>query len=80
MITAKEISDKYMTMLMHDQDIKEKVAEATEKMYESVVENNSTCVYLKYDIETSKKIAFILRKLGFKIKEFKHGKLHMFLE
>ena len=80
MLSAKEIQDKYFTMLVHDKNIKQILDDVTEALYSSTVENDIPYIHVRYDTITAKKVAFALRWLGYYIEEHRHGKLHIFLQ
>ena len=80
MLSAKEIQDKYYNMIIHDQNVKQIVESITENLYSSTVNDNIPYVFVRFDVITAKKIAFALRALGYHVKEYKHGKLHIFLQ
>ena len=77
MITAKELTDKYTTILLEDEEIRAKLEDAMDAFYDLVTKDNIYEMHLRYDIETAKKIAFLLKHFGYKVIEYKHGKLEV---
>ena len=77
MITAKELTDKYTEMLLEDIELRTKLEDAMDAFYDLVTKEHIYEMHLRYDVETAKKIAFLFRKFGYQVIEYKHGKLEV---
>ena len=77
MITAEELTDKYTEMLLADIELRTKLEDAMDAFYDLVIKDNIYSMHLRYDVETAKKIAFLFRKFGYHVVEYKHGKLEV---
>ena len=77
MLTAKEIQESYLKKLKSDIELMKVIDDVTEEIYTKLMVKEEYVYMVRFDIVTAKRVAFVLRTMGFKVTEYKHGKLHI---
>jgi hypothetical protein len=77
MLTNQDIKNAYLKELYKDEEIKSIIDDLTETIYENLLGKNIYVTLVRYDVETAKKVGFIMRMLGFAVEDYHHGSLHI---